>query len=116
MTRISNFACEDHVMVKGQLSVHINLFSFFLYFSQKLKKNQFLLGHKFSSTAKLQRASCAEEHCDSGKRRLSCQSMCTVMYSTAIYRVVQKTGPPINQSPVNCKYSENSMTELRGNW
>ena len=31
-----------------------------------------------------------------------------------IYRVVQKTGPPAILS--HCKYSENSMTELHGNW
>ena len=34
--------------------------------------------------------------------------------SHQIYRVAQKTGPPAILS--HCKHSENSMTELHGNW
>ena len=41
-------------------------------------------------------------------------SECCMQIHTYIYRVAQKMGPPAILS--NCKYSENSMTELRGNW
>ena len=39
---------------------------------------------------------------------------CTSTNESSIYRVAQKTGPPAILS--HCKYSENSMTELHGNW
>jgi len=47
-----------------------------------------------------------------GMRQDSCMKSSVPRFWPSYYRVAQKTTGP----PSHCKYSENSMTELRGNW